>query len=168
MQETKLYTLNFSQLKTYLFAGAFILGNILLPQICHLMPNGGRIWLPIYFFTLVGAYKYGWKVGLMTAILSPIFNSLLFGMPALAMLPIVLTKSMLLAVVAGFAAHRFNRFSLPILFLVVLAYQCVGSLLEWAMVGNFSAAMQDFTMGFPGMLFQIVGGYLILKLLADK
>lgn len=168
MQETKLYTLNFSQLKTYLFAGAFILGNILLPQICHLMPNGGRIWLPIYFFTLVGAYKYGWKVGLMTAVLSPVFNALLFGMPALTMLPIVLTKSMLLAVAAGFAAHRFNRFSLPILFLVVLAYQFIGSLLEWAMFGNFSLAMQDFTMGFPGMLFQMVGGYLILKLLADK
>ena len=120
MQEAKLYTLNFSQLKTYLFAGAFILGNILLPQICHLMPNGGRIWLPIYFFTLVGAYKYGWKVGLMTAVLSPVFNALLFGMPALTMLPIVLTKSMLLAIAAGFAAHRFSRFSLPILFLVVL------------------------------------------------
>ena len=57
-----LYELNYRELKTYLMAALFVAGNIALPQLCHLMPQGGLIFLPIYFFTLVGAYKYGLAV----------------------------------------------------------------------------------------------------------
>ena len=64
----KLYSLSYSNVKTYGAALLFVIGNIALPQLFHLVPQGGMTWLPIYFFTLVGAYKYGWKVGLLTAI----------------------------------------------------------------------------------------------------
>ena len=94
----KLYSTGYREAKTYLAAALFVAGNIVLPQICHLVPQGGLRWLPIYFFTLVGAYKYGWRVGLLTALLSPVVNSALFGMPAAAMLPVILLKSVLLAV----------------------------------------------------------------------
>lgn len=78
----KLYSLDYSNARTYLMAALFIAGNMALPQLFHLIPQGGITWLPIYFFTLIGAYKFGWKVGLLTAVLSPIINSLLFGMPS--------------------------------------------------------------------------------------
>ena len=107
----KLYSLNYSNVKTYLAASLFIVGNILFPRLFHLIPLGGLTWLPIYFFTLIGAYKYGWKVGLLTAILSPVINSLLFGMPVPAVLPAILLKSVLLAIAAGWAAQRFGRSS---------------------------------------------------------
>lgn len=77
----KLYSLDYSNVKTYWAASLFIIGNILFPQLFHLIPQGGITWLPIYFFTLIGAYKYGWKVGLLTAVLSLAINSLLFSMP---------------------------------------------------------------------------------------
>ena len=105
----KLYSTGYREAKTYLAAALFVAGNIVLPQICHLVPQGGLRWLPIYFFTLVGAYKYGWRVGLLTAVLSPLVNSALFGMPAAAALPVILLKSVLLAAAAGFAARRFGR-----------------------------------------------------------
>lgn len=158
-----LYTLDYSNARTYMAASLFVLGNLVLPQIFHLVPQGGITWLPIYFFTLVGAYKYGWKVGLLTAVLSPLINSLLFGMPLPVALPAILLKSVLLAAAAGFAAHRFQRISLPILAMVVLSYQIVGTLGEWILVGDFFRAIQDFRIGLPGMLLQIVGGYLVLK-----
>lgn len=158
-----LYTLDYSNARTYMAASLFVLGNLVLPQIFHLVPQGGITWLPIYFFTLVGAYKYGWKVGLLTAVLSPLINSLLFGMPLPVALPAILLKSVLLAATAGFAAHRFQRISLPILALVVLSYQIVGTLGEWILVGDFFRAIQDFRIGLPGMLLQVVGGYLVLK-----
>ena len=82
-----LYQLGLGSLKTYLLAAAFVIGNIALPQLCHLVPQGGLILLPIYFFTLIAAYKYGFTVGLLTAVLSPLVNNLLFGMPASGMLP---------------------------------------------------------------------------------
>lgn len=76
--------LSFGRLRTYRLAAAFIAANIVMPQLFHLVPGGGVTWLPIYFFTLTGAYLYGWRVGLLTAIASPVINSLLFAMPAIS------------------------------------------------------------------------------------
>ena len=161
-----LYTLSYKERKTYLFAFLFIVGNIALPQLCHLAPGGGLTWLPIYFFTLIAAYKYGIRVGLLTAILSPIANNLLFGMPAAPMLPIILIKSVLLASVAAYIAHRTSKISLLSLLVVILAYQVIGTTIEWIMVQDFYIAVQDFRMGIPGMLVQLFGGYAILRWMA--
>lgn len=38
--DLKLYTLSYSQTKTYLVVAAFVVGNIIFPQICHLIPQG--------------------------------------------------------------------------------------------------------------------------------
>lgn len=170
MQTTtvKLYSLEYKAAKTYWTAALFVLGNIALPQLCHTVQLGGPTWLPIYFFTLVGAYKYGWRVGLLTAVVSPLANTALFGMPLAAALPAILLKSVLLALFAGWAAARFRRASLVLLAAVVLAYQVVGTLGEWAFIGDFRAAAQDFRIGFPGMLFQVVGGWAVINLLIRK
>ncbi len=169
MQTTlKLYSLEYKEAKTYLTASLFILGNVIVPQLFHLIPQGGVIWLPIYFFTLVGAYKYGCRVGLLTALASPIVNSLLFGMPHAAGLPAILLKSVLLAVFAGMAAARFRKASLWMLLSVVLAYQVVGTLGEWVMKGDFYLAVQDFRIGIPGMLMQIFGGWIFINHLIRK
>lgn len=164
----RLHSLTYGETKTYLFAALFIAGNILLPQLCHLAPLGGVRWLPIYFFTLVGAYKYGWRTGLLTALASPLVNAALFGMPAVTALPAILAKSALLAGAAEYAARRFNRVSVALLAAVVLFYQIVGSAGEWALTGSFTAAVQDFRIGIPGMLLQVFGGYLFIKYVIRK
>lgn len=170
MQTTtvKLYSLEYDKARTYLVAALFITGNIVFPQLCHMIRLGGPTWLPIYFFTLIGAYKYGWRVGVLTALVSPLINSALFGMPAIPMLPVILLKSGLLAVIAGYAATRFQRVSLLLLAGVVLAYQFAGTLGEWALAGDFYAAVQDFRIGFPGMLMQVFGGWLVINYLIRK
>ena len=157
MQTTsvKLYSLNYRQAVTYGAALLFVAGNIAMPQLCHLVPQGGlillpiyfftlMILLPIYFFTLIGAYKYGWRVGLLTAVLSPLANNLLFGMPPAPMLAPILVKSVLLALAAGYAAAHFRCVSLSIMAGVVLFYQIVGSMVEWGVTGSVMAALQDF------------------------
>lgn len=164
----KLYSLPYNNAKTYLTALLFIAGNVMFPQLLHLIPQGGVMWLPIYFFTLIGAYKYGWKTGLLTAIASPLVNSWLFGMPAPAVVPAILLKSVILALAAGLVAHRFQKISLPLLLAVVLTYQILGTLGEWAMSGSLLNAIQDFRLGIPGMLLQIFGGYAIIRYLIRK
>lgn len=164
----KLYTLDYAQRRTYLLAALFVAGNLLLPQLCHLAPLGGVRWLPIYFFTLVGAYKYGWRLGLLTALASPLLNAALFGMPPVAALPAILLKSVLLALFAGWAAARYRKASLPLLLGVVLAYQTVGTLGEWVLKGDLLAAAQDFRIGLPGMALQVLGGYLVINRLLRK
>ena len=162
----KLYSLNLANTKTYLFAALFVLGNLLLPQLAHLIPQGGLIFLPIYFFTLIAAYKYGMHVGVLTAVLSPLANYLLFGMPAAAVLPAIIVKSVILAIAAAMAAKYFGKVSFIGILLAILAYQVVGTGIEWAMTQNFFTAVQDFRIGLPGMLIQLVGGYFVLKALA--
>ena len=137
-----IYSTGYRETRTYLAAALFAAGNIALPQLCHLVQLGGPTMLPIYFFTLVGAYKYGWRAGLL--------------------------KSVLLAGAAGYAARRFNRVSVALLAAVVLFYQVVGSAGEWALTGSFTAAVQDFRIGIPGMLLQVFGGYLFLKYVIRK
>ncbi len=161
-----LHSLSLSNTKTYLFAALFVIGNLLLPQLAHLIPQGGFIFLPIYFFTLIAAYKYGIHVGLLTAILSPLANHLLFGMPPAAVLPAIIIKSAILAVAAAMAAKYFKKVSLLGILLAILAYQLIGTGVEWALTQNFFVAVQDFRIGVPGILIQLFGGYFVLKALS--
>lgn len=162
----KLYSFSLSNTKTYLFAAIFIVGNLLLPQLAHLVPQGGLIFLPIYFFTLIAAYKYGIHVGLLTAVLSPLANHLLFGMPPAAVLPAILIKSVILAIAAALVAKQAGKVSLLAILIAILAYQLVGTGIEWAMTQNFAIAVQDFRLGVPGMLIQLFGGYFLLRAIA--
>lgn len=162
-KEIKIYNLDFDQLKTYLFVTLFVAGNIIFPQLCHLIPNGGHIFLPIYFFTLIASYKYGMKVGVVTAVLSPAVNSILFGMPAAAVVPSIMIKSVFLAIAASWVAEKSNKVSLWSVLLVILSYQLFGSLVEWIMTGSLYAAAVDFRLGVPGMLIQWLGGFLFIK-----
>jgi hypothetical protein len=159
--------LSVKELRTWIFATIFIIGNLLLPQLCHFVPSGGLMLLPIYFFTLIAAYKFGLKVGLLTAVLSPLVNNLLFGMPVVAMLTIILTKSVLLAIIASVVARRSKSVSVLLLALVVLSYQVLGGIVEGLMAQNLMAGIQDFRIGFPGLMVQVLGGWMVLKALAN-
>lgn len=155
--------LKWSNSRTYLFIFLFVAGNLVLPQLCHLVPSGGRIFLPVYFFTLIAAYKFGVYAGLATAILSPLANYFLFGMPMAAVLPAIMIKSCLLAAIAAYTASATRRLSLFHLLGIMIAYQFAGSLIEWGITQSFSVAAADFTTGLPGMCIQVVGGWLVLK-----
>ncbi len=161
----RLYSLPLNNVRTYLFATVFVIANLLLPQLAHLIPQGGLIFLPIYFFTLIAAYKFGIHVGLLTAVLSPLANNLLFGMPPAEVLPVIVVKSVILALAAAMAAKYFGKVSFWGILMAILAYQLIGTGVEWAITQNFYTALQDFRIGIPGMCIQWIGGYWVLKLL---
>jgi hypothetical protein len=160
----RLYTLNYDEAKTYMWATVFVACNLVLPQVFHLIPQGGIIFSPLSLVILAGAYKFGWKTGLLAALLSPSVNHLLTGMPATEVLPVMTMKLAVLAVIAGLTAQYFKKASLPIIIGVVLvckAVECVGELL---LTGGIEATVTDFTMGWPGLLLQVFGTWLLLKL----
>lgn len=160
---TMIYQLQYTDYRAYLYSALFVMGNIIVPQVCHLIPQGGFIFLPIYFFTLIAAYKYGMVAGLLTAIFSPVLNHLMFGMPAMAVLPILLIKSTLLAILAATIARRVGMVSLGAVALAVAGYQLLGGCAEWLMTGSLTAALQDIRIGYPGIMVQILGGYMLMK-----
>ncbi|MCR4852448.1 MAG: ECF transporter S component [Prevotella sp.] len=161
----KLYVLNYDEAKTYMWAAIFVACNLALPQLFHLIPQGGIIFSPLSLVILAGAYKFGWKTGLLAAALSPLVNHLITGQPAWGVLPVMTMKLAVLAIVAGLAAQHFRKVNLPLIVGVVLvakAIECVGELL---LTGGISATIADFTIGWPGLLMQVFGAWLILKYL---
>ena len=159
----RLYTLNFDEAKTYIWATVFVACNLVLPQVFHLIPQGGVIFSPLSLVILVGAYKFGWKTGLLAALLSPVVNHLLTGMPAAEVMPVMALKLAVLAMVAGLAAQHFKTVSLPLLIGVILVSKAIGCLGEFALTGGIEATIADLTIGWPGLLLQVIGAWLILK-----
>ena len=52
----RLYTLNYDEARTYLWAAVFVACNMLLPQVFHLIPQGGIIFAPLSLVILAGSY----------------------------------------------------------------------------------------------------------------
>ena len=143
----------------YLWSIVFVLGNLALPQLCHLAALGGKVWLPIYFCTFLAAVLYGRQVAMLTAVLSPVLNYAIFAMPSAGMLPVMMVKSLLIALLAPALV---KRFSVPVaLVLTIVGYQLGGALFG-ALTGG--EMLVDFRHGWPGMLAQFAGVWLILQL----
>lgn len=160
----RLYTFDYSEAKTYFWASIFVACNMVLPQLFHLIPQGGFIFAPLSFVILAGAYKLGWKTGLLAAIASPIVNHLVFGMPAIEAVPMMIVKLSAIAMVAGLIAQTTKKASLPILVGVVLLSELLGGIGEFVITGGIASTIADFTIGWPGLLLQVIGTYLILKI----
>ena len=159
----RLYALNYDEAKTYLWATVFVACNLVLPQLFHLIPQGGVIFSSLSLVILVGAYKFGWKTGLLAALASPLVNHAITGMPAWEVMPVMTLKLAVLAMVAGLAAQRFKMVSLPLLIGVILVSKAIGCLGEFILTGGIAATIADFTIGWPGLLLQVFGAWLILK-----
>ena len=163
--KARLYTLNYDEAKTYVWAAVFVACNIVLPHVFHLIPQGGIIFAPLSLVILAGAYKFGWKVGLLAAVASPLLNHTLTGQPAWGVLGVMTLKLVVLALVAGLAAQHFKKATLPLIVGVVLAAEVLGGLGELALTGSIDATIQDFTIGWPGLLLQVIGTWLFCKFL---
>ena len=144
---------------------AFVACNLVLPQLFHLIPQGGIIFSPLSLVILAGSYKFGWKTGLLAALLSPHVNHLATGMPAWEVMPVMTLKLAVLALVAGLTAQYFKTVSLPLIIGVVLVTKVVGGLGELLLTGGIEATIADFVIGWPGLLLQVFGAWLILKYL---
>ena len=143
--------------RTYLFATLFTAGNIALPQLCHLVPQGGLLFQPIYLFTLIAACRWGWRVALLTALVSPLLNTLWFGMPSVAMLPVVLLKSVVLALGVSWAMTSKVSKPLWVAVLFIIGAQLLGGVAEWALLSSATTLW----LCLPGVVLQIVMASLI-------
>lgn len=159
----RLYTLNYDEAKTYLWAAVFVACNLVLPQVFHLIPQGGVIFAPLSLVILAGAYKFGWKAGLLAAVASPLLNHLVFGQPAWGVLQVMMLKLVVLALAAGLTAQYFRQITLPLLVGVVLVSELLGGLGELLLTGGIAATVADFTIGWPGLLMQVLLTYVIVK-----
>lgn len=167
---SKTVTINGTESKT-LITALFIAANIGLPHLFHLIPGGGIMFLPIYFFTAFAAVSYGKWTGIFTGVMSPLAGFLIFDAPKAFMIPDMILKGVLLsAFVAYFLsvvkrnAKRFNNQMIAQLVAIpvaVLVAWLTAGYLEMTMV-EFRVAFQDFFTGIPGLVMMTIGGWLAL------
>jgi hypothetical protein len=150
--------------RLYLATSTMVLGNVLLPYAVHRIPDGGRILLPIFFFTLIAGWRFGAKAGLLTGLLSPLANHVLTGMPPTPALQSIMLQSALLGVLASMVASRSRKLSLPLLALVVLVHQSLILVPQLLQVG-MRPVLAAFELRLPGILLQIFGGFALLSFL---
>lgn len=149
-------TLSPGKVSTYLWATAFVAGNVILPQICHAVNLGGKAFLPIMLFTVIGAARYGLTTGLLTAVLSPLVSTAITGMPSGAMLASVIVSSLLIVAVIG--TWRELRGTFSILSVIALIAVCQGAsfIINGAFIFGFAEAWGNLLMSWPGILIQAV------------
>ena len=153
--------LSLGDVRLYLATSAMVLGNLLLPYAVHRVPDGGRIFLPIFFFTLIAGWRFGMMAGLLTGLLSPLANHILTGMPPTPALQSIMVQSALLGALASVASARSRKLSLPILALVVLLHQAL-ILLPQLLQSGVNPVLATLELRLPGLLFQIFGGFGLL------
>jgi len=156
--------LSLGDARLYLAVAAMIAGNVLLPFALHRIPDGGRMFLPIFFFTLIAGWRFGAKAAVLTAVLSPLANHFLTGMPPAQALQGIILQSALLGCLAAIAASRSVRPTLTLLAGVVLAAQALG-LLPVLMHSGWQAGLAALQLRLPGLLLQILGGFSVLWLM---
>ena len=156
-----------TRIKLYSFVLLFTAGNLILPYFCHTIPNGGKILLPLFFFTLIASYKFGIKAGLLTAVISPLLNNLLFDNPPLALLYDIILKSVLLVFIASYISKKTQKISLVLLAAVVILYQLAGEFAQWMITGSIQNSYSSLIVEIPGMVIQVILGFAILMSLKD-
>lgn len=156
--------LAWTDVRFYAFTAAFAAGNLLVPLALHGVPNAGPMLLPLFFFTLVASWQFGLAAGLVVALASPLLNTVLVGMPTAAMLPVILTKSLVLGLVAAGLARHFRTIHLPGLGVAVAAMLVAGFLVERLVGLPLSRSLELLFLGIPGVLILVFGGYGVLRI----
>lgn len=154
--------LSFTQARFYLASTILIAGNILLPMVLHQFGNAGQIFLPLYFFSLLGGLLYGWKVGLTVGLFSPLLSFLFTHMPPMLILNFVILKSVILGAGAGKLSRIFRDKSLYFSsFLALSLMQISGVTAIFFIAHNWRMASADLAIGYPGLMLMLVFGPLI-------
>lgn len=146
-----------------LMAALFIAANIGLPHLFHLIPGGGVMFLPIYFFTAFAAVSYGKWTGIVTGIMSPLTGYLIFGAPKAYMIPDMMLKAVMLSAAIAYFMTKARRTA------ELIAAIPVAVIVAWGLTGvmeltftSYEMAFQDFHTGIPGMVLMTIAGWIAL------
>ena len=152
------------RLETWLYAALFIAANVLLPQLFHLLGLGGAIFIPILFFTLLAAVRYGAVCAVVTATLSPLVSFALTGMPVAPVMWVLMIKGVAMAGAASLLIKPEQTIRLWQVAVVALTAQLVGMAAQGLFFGGFALAWSAVMIAMPGIAIQIAGVWAVCKL----
>ncbi|MDR1123874.1 MAG: ECF transporter S component [Elusimicrobiota bacterium] len=153
--------LNYKTARAVLAQTLILAAALVLPSVCHYFKLSVSAFVPMHWPILFAGLIYGRKSGLMLGIAAPVISFLISGMPAGAMLPIMILELATYGFIAGFAKEKLNLNSL---FAVICALFC-GKLVY---IGAALMINNSFSLAFvKNAAFIIILQIILLPFLAD-
>jgi hypothetical protein len=107
-------------LKQIMFIVIFTVLSVALPSFCHQFNLAGQAFLPMHFFVLMAGLLFGWRVGLMTGLLTPLVSFATSGLPIASILPAVTLEVMAYGFFAGLLREK--KMDLWLAFILALVF----------------------------------------------
>lgn len=162
----------------------FLATAIIVPQIFHVFPGSGAIFLPMHLPVLLCGLILGWKYGMAVGLCAPIINSLVSGMPVMAKVPFMTCELVAYGFMSGLLYHtlklervKIKKVPLGVILSLVLALifgrgVYALSLIVAMYLLNIAqaspiAVFEAFVTGIPGIVIQLIL-IPILTVLAEK
>ena len=153
-------------IRKLVWAAVFLALGLILPFFTGQIPEIGNKLLPMHVPVLLCGFVCGWKYGLLVGFITPLFRSMLFGMPplltALGMAFELATYGAVTGILYQYMAKSKSRIYVS-LFAAMIAGRIVWGLVSIALYGVSGAAFtwQIFLAGsffnaIPGIILQIV------------
>jgi len=131
--------LRYTEIRSYVFTGVFTLLAVAVPWGFHQFHLAGATFLPMHIFVLIAGLLFGWRVGLVVGLLTPLASYAVSGMPVLQILPQIVVELGVYGLVAGMLRERFNlRVAWALLGAMVAGRLalCLGALVIYLILGE--------------------------------
>lgn len=176
--------LTFTNIRSYVFTVVFVSLAVATPWVFHQFYLAGPTFLPMHIFVLLAGLLFGWRAGLMVGFLTPLVSYGVSGMPVLTLLPQIVVEISFYGLAAGTLREKLNLrviwsligamiagrlallLTISILYLGGAIYSPLSLYAGRGAEANPLAALWSvISLGWPGIVIQVVSIPLIVKLL---
>lgn len=176
--------LTFTNIRSYVFTVVFVSLAVATPWVFHQFYLAGPTFLPMHIFVLLAGLLFGWRAGLMVGFFTPLVSYGVSGMPVLTLLPQIVVEISFYGLVAGTLREKLNLrviWSLigamiagRLALLLTISILCLGGAIysplslyagRGAEANPLAVLWSVISLGWPGIVIQVVSIPLIVKLL---
>lgn len=140
--------------------------GIVLPMAFHMIPNAGRVFLPMHLPVLIAGFVVGPWYGFAVGLITPMLSSLLTSMPPYAILPAMTLELGVYGLCTGLFVKKFNvKNNTAKIYAVLITSMLLGRVASGLVngfiirAGKYSMQMWitgSFVTALPGICIQLV------------
>lgn len=159
-------------IKKLVWAAVFLALGLILPFFTGQIPEIGNKLLPMHIPVLLCGFVCGWKYGLLVGFITPLFRSLLFGMPPLLTACGMAFELAAYGMITGILYNRLGKSKTRIYISLITAMimgRIVWGLVSLVLYGISNAAFtwqifmaNSFLNAIPGIILQLVAVPMII------
>lgn len=132
--------------------------SVVMPTVFHFAgPQGGKIFLPLFWGVAMAALLLPMKYAVMVGILAPVFGHLFSAMPPVPMLYFMLAELVVYACIVSFFKRKFPASAAIMIGLVISRLPYIGIVSLSAMIWDLLPAFSGLTVLLGSVLISLPG-----------